>query len=161
MARIRNQGGIDLDTLDKVTMWGFNREFPLRDGEKVIKITKEAFNHLNEGNLVGATKILLNISGVGISRASKIIGLFDQENLCIYDSRVGNALEDLKYQDKKVILCPAGRNRRGDNVTNVYVWAEQYQRLIWALEIIRDFLNERGNTFRLADVEMALFMIGN
>jgi len=160
MSRIRNQGGLDLDTLDKVTMWGFNREFPLRNREKVIKRTKKAFNHLDEGNLVEATKILLNIFGVGISRASKIIGLFDQENLCIYDSRVGNALEDFKYQDKKIILCPAGRNRSGDNVINDYVWAEQYQRLVWSLEIVRDYLNERGNTFRLADVEMALFMIG-
>lgn len=160
MARIRNHGGIDLDTLDKVTLWGFNKEFPLRKNEEVIKITQEAFSYLDKRNLVEATKILLKIFGVGISRTSKILGLFDQENLCIYDSRVSNALKDLKYQDKKIILCPAGRNRSGDNVANKYVWAEQYQRLIWTVEIIRDYLNERRNTFRLADVEMALFMIG-
>jgi hypothetical protein len=39
-------------------------------------------------------------------------------------------------------------------------WAANYQRLIWTLEIVRDCLNERGQTYRLADVEMAFFMIG-
>ena len=72
MARIRNHGGIDLDTLDKVTLWGFNKEFPLRKNEEVIKITQEAFSYLDKRNLIEATKILLNISEVGISRASKI-----------------------------------------------------------------------------------------
>ncbi|GAG93918.1 unnamed protein product, partial [marine sediment metagenome] len=78
---------------------------------------------------------------------------------CIYDSRVGHALKDLKYDNKKIILCPPGYNRPGDAASN-NVWAEQYQRLIWTLEIIRDHLNEKGHTFRLADIEMALFMIG-
>ena len=160
MARIRNHGGIDLDTLDKVTRWGFNREFPFREEKEVIKITKKAFNCLDNGKLVKATKILLDISKVGISRASKILGLFDQENLCIYDSRVGNAMKDLIYDNSKLVLCPPGYLRPGDIIGNAYGWADQYQQLIWTLEIIRDNLNSKGFTYRLADVEMALFMLG-
>ena len=160
LSRIKNGGGVDLDTLDKVTQWGFGRNFPLRDNEKALQITQKAFNNLDEGNLKKATKILLNIKGVGISRASKILGLFDQENLCIYDSRVGHALKNLVYENKKIILCPPGRNRKGDTVTKADVWAEQYQGLVWALEIVRDYLNEKVYTFRLDDIEMALFMMG-
>ncbi len=102
----------------------------------------------------------MGIPKVGISRASKILGLFDQENLCIYDSRVGNALKDLKYDNGKIVLCPAGYGRQGDAVSDDKTWAENYERLILALEIVRDYLNERGHTYRLADVEMGLFMMG-
>ena len=47
----------------------------------------------------------MQISGVAIARATKVIGLSDQVNLCIYDSRVGNALKDLKIDSKKLIRC--------------------------------------------------------
>lgn len=159
ISRIKNGGGIDLGTLDIITKWGFNRVFPLRDPEKALKITKVAFNYLDDGNLIDATKTLLDLEGVGISRASKILGLFDQENLCIYDSRVGHALKDLKYSNEKIILCPPSYNRPGDTLSNNN-WAEQYQQLIWTLEVIRDHLNTKGHTFRISDIEMALFMIG-
>jgi hypothetical protein len=159
-SRIRNCGGVDLATLDRVTKWGFNREFPLRDPENALKVTKRAFDFLDMGNLIEATITLLNIPHVGISRASKILGLFDQDNLCIYDSRVGSALKDMKHKNNKIVLSPSGRNRPGDLVTSAVVWAQNYQKLIWTLEIIRDCLNQKGFTYRLADVEMALFMIG-
>ena len=137
MSRIKNCGSVDLDTLDKVIRWGFNREFPLRDPGEVLKITKETFDYLDEGNLKDATITLLNIHDVGISSASKILGLFDQENLCIYDSRVSKALEDLKYEDEKIILCPPGRTYPGDQGVTDEEWAANYQRLIWTLEIVR------------------------
>lgn len=121
-SRINNGGGVDLNTLDKVTRWGFNKDFPLRDPEKVLKVTRMAFNYLDEGNLIEATKTILELQGVGISRASKILGLSDQDNLCIYDSRVGHALKDLTYENKKIILCPPGYNRPGDAGSN-NVWA--------------------------------------
>jgi len=159
ISRIKNGGGVDLRTLDLVTRWGFNRNFPLRDSEKVLNVTKVAFNYLDDGNLIDATKTLLDLEGVGISRASKILGLSDQDNLSIYDSRIGNALKNLKHENSKIILCPPGYNRPGDTVSN-NVWAEQYQRLIWILEVIQDHLNDKGHTFRIADIEMALFMMG-
>ncbi len=160
MSRIRNCGAVDIETLDKVTMWGFNRKFPMRDADQVLKATKKAFDYLDEEKLKEATKTLLDIENVGISKASKILGLSDQENLCIYDSRVGKALKDLKHESKKIIPCPPGYGRDGDQGLTDDAWAENYQRLIWILEIVRDYLNGRGHTYRLADVEMALFMIG-
>ena len=160
LSRIRNGGGVDLETLDKVTMWGFGRRFPLRDPDEALRITTEAFNHLDVWAIREAILTLLQINGVGISRASKIIGLFDQENLCIYDSRVGNALKTLKYQGEKIVLCPPGQNRNGDLNVGDPKWAEHYERLIWTIEVIQDDLNQKGCTYRLADVEMALFMMG-
>ena len=160
ISRIKNDGGVHLNTLDKVIKWGFGRKFPLRDTEKALKITRKAFSYLDKGDLQKAIKTLLEIHDVGIARASKVIGLFDQENLCIYDSRVGNALKFLKHGDEKIILCPPSYTREYDIVSNKGDWAEQYERLIWTLEVIQDNLNRKGCTFRLADIEMALFMMG-
>ena len=137
---------------------GFN-QFPLRDPESVLSITTEAFSQLDEGNSSGAVHKLMSIHRVGISRASKIIGLSDQDSYCIYDSRVGTALRSLKHDGKRIVLCPQGRSRGGDVCTNKQ-WAENYEQLIWTLEVTRDYLNRQGYPFRIADVEMALFMIG-
>jgi len=54
---------------------------------------------------------------------------------------------------------PPGRSRPGDLCSDRQ-WAEDYQKLIWILEVIRDWLNEQGYPFSIADVEMALFMMG-
>jgi hypothetical protein len=160
MSRIKNGGAVDLDTLDQVMVWGFGTRFPMRDKKEVLTITKKAFASLDKGKLKDATMTLLKVEGIGISRASKILGLFEQENLCIYDSRVGNALKGLKHDGKKLIPCPPGRKIPGDLGVTPHGWADSYQKLIWTLEIVRDCLNERGQTYRLADVEMGLFMIG-
>ena len=39
-------------------------------------------------------------------------------------------------------------------------WAENYQKLTWMLAEMRKIFNQRGHTYRVADVEMALFMLG-
>ena len=160
LSRIRNHGGVDLDTLDKVIMWGFNQKYPNRDPREALEVTEKAFGFLDGGKLKDATVTLLNVPDVGISRASKILGLFDQDNLCIYDSRVGKTLEDLKHEHEKIILCPPGRTYPGDQGVTDEEWAENYQKLIWTLGIVRDWLNEKRHTYRLADVEMGLFMMG-
>ena len=43
LSRQRYQGGIDLRTVDKIYDWGFGKNFPLRDEEKVKRVTREAF----------------------------------------------------------------------------------------------------------------------
>ena len=154
-----NNGGVDVETLDKVTSWGGFGSFPLRDNDEVLKITSKAFKLLDEGNLAGAILELLSIKGVGISTASKIIGLLDQNRLAIYDSRVGTALRTLKHEGTRIITCPPGRTRPGDFCTYKQ-WAENYQKLIWVLEVVRDTLDEQGYSYSIADVEMALFMMG-
>jgi hypothetical protein len=79
--------------------------------------------------------------------------------LAIYDSRVGTALKTLKHEDERIIKCPSGRRRPGDACTHEQ-WAENYEKFIWILEVIRKLLNERGHPFSIADVEMALYMMG-
>lgn len=65
---------------------------------------------------------LMSIRGVGIAGATKIIGLSDQENLCIYDSRVGHALRDLRKDGSKIILCPPDRSFKRDVSTKVEIF---------------------------------------
>jgi hypothetical protein len=141
-------------------IWGFNREYPDRDPEKALQTTKRAFDYLDEGNIKQAIITLFQVKGLGISRVSKILGLSDQENLCIYDSRVGYALRTLKNNEKPLFLVPPSKVRHGDTNIRYTDWAQQYEQLIWAAEVIRDHMNRNGCTYRLADVEMALFMMG-
>lgn len=159
LSRIKNEGGIDLKTLDNIMSWGGFPPFPLREKEEVLKLTRLAFGYVDEGDLKSAILELLKISGIGISSASKIIGLFDQDSLAIYDSRVGTALRTLTKNGNRLLKCRAGRNRPGDACTPK-IWAENYEKFIWTLEIMRNHLNVRGYPFRITDVEMALFMIG-
>ena len=139
--------------------WGGFGPFSLRDEEEVLKITNQAFKCVDEGNLRDSIFKLLKINGVGIASASKSLGLYDQNSLAIYDSRVGTALRTLKKNDIRLLKCPPGRNRPGDTCTKKK-WAENYEKLIWTLEVIRNYLNKQGYPFSIADVEMALFMMG-
>jgi hypothetical protein len=158
-SRTQNSGGVDLETLDMIMSLGGFGQFPLRDKEKVLEVTRRIFDFVDKGKISDAVEELLAINGVGISRASKIIGLFDQERFCIYDNRVGQALKTLQFTEKPILKCPAGRSRPGDPCSESG-WAKNYQKVIWTLEVIRDYLNSEGHQFGIADVEMALFMMG-
>jgi hypothetical protein len=158
-SRIQNSGGIDLETLDLIMSWGGFPPFPLRDEDKVLDVTRRVFDLVDKGKVSDAVEALLEIKGVGIDRASKIIGLFDPQRFCIYDSRVGQALKTLQFAEKPVLKCPPGPAKPGD-ICSDSRWAENYQRLIWTLEVIRDYLHSEGYPFSIADIEMALFMMG-
>ena len=160
-SRIKNDGAVDLETLDQILKWGFNTKYPNRDQKNALDVSREAFQHLNEGNLQQATTTLTKVYRVGIATASKIIGLYDQENLCIYDSRVGYALREMKHNGTRILLIPPPRDpeKERDAASNE-VWAENYQYLIWIAEVMREYMNGQGCTYRLADIEMALFMMG-
>lgn len=157
-SRIRNGGGVDLGTLDRVMDWGGMRRFALEEDE-ALQLTSEVFNLLFAGDLKGATLKLLSVYGVGIASATKVLGLSDQNRYAIYDSRVGTALRSLVSDGERLIKCPAGRSRPGDSCSN-QKWVENYERFIWVLEKMSDCLNERGYPFCVGDVEMALFMMG-
>ena len=101
----------------------------------------------------------MSINRIGVSSASKIIGLFDQNRLAIYDSRVGTALRSLTHDGTRIIKCPPGRSRPGD-MCSKNVWANNYEQMLWVLEVIRNYLIEKGYPFSITDVEMALFMMG-
>jgi len=87
---------------------------------------------------------LMSIDGVGVSSASKIIGLSDQNSLAIYDSYVGAALETLTNDGNKFIKSPPGLNRAGDLDCSPIDWAENCQKLLWVLEVVRNELNDAG-----------------
>jgi hypothetical protein len=127
---------------------------------RAIEVSRKAFAYLDKNDIKNATMILLKEKGVGISRASKIIGLSDQENLCIYDSRVGFALQTLTHDGERLVKIPPSQSRPGDGGISHTEWGKNYEHLIWITGLIRDFMNENGCTYRMADVEMALFMMG-
>ena len=158
-SRSQNSGGIDLVTLDLIMSWGGFSKFPLRDNQKVLDLTRKVFNLVDEGKVSEAVDELLAIDGVDISHASKIIGLFDQDRFCIYNSMVGNALKTLQFEEKPVLKCPVGP-KKPEDICSDERWGENYQRLIWTLEVIRDYLNSEGCPFSIADIEMALYMMG-
>jgi chorismate mutase len=165
LSRIKNNGGLDLEALDSIMEWGFpkNHQFKPRDPNRCIEVTREAFALLDAGKHAEAICKLMGFPLI-ISRASKIVGLSDPNYFAIYDSRVGLALATLKAGNERLIKIPGrapipGKVFPSDRCSN-YEWGENYQRLLWILEIIRNMLNEAGYPFSIADVEMALFMMG-
>jgi hypothetical protein len=99
-----------------------------------------------------------------ISRASKIIGLSDPNYFAIYDSRVGLALATLCNGGERIIKIPGRAPQPGkifpSDICRTEEWGENYQKLIWVLEVIKNLLNEDGYPFNIAAVEMALFVMG-
>jgi hypothetical protein len=160
LSRIKNQGGIDLHTIDSVMKWAGYPPFPLRDEVTVIDITRKAFHRLDLGDIIGAIEKLLSINDVDISIASHLIGLFDQYRYAVFDNRIGKAFRTLRYSGERIIKCPPGRNQMGDMLSNSE-WAKNYVFLIWTLWVICDRMNEEGVLFNIADAEMALSAIGD
>jgi len=160
-SRKRNNGGVDLATIDRICLWGFNRRFPARNPSKVVKVTRKAFESVDREDYYNAVLELMKTKGVGISRASKIVGLSNQEKLCIYDSRVGHALRDLKKGGIKLIKCPPdqGFKRDWDKGTKMSR-AIDYERLIWTMEVLREYFKTKNRSLRAADIEIALFVLG-
>jgi hypothetical protein len=66
----------------------------------------------------------------------------------------------LEVNGKPLLLVPPSLVRLSDTNIHDTEWAQQYEYLIWTIEVIRDHMNENSCTYRLADVEMALFMMG-
>ncbi len=166
-SRIKNDGAVDLATLDKIMEWGFpkNPQFTPRDSNECLKKTRQAFNLLDEGKPAEAICKLMSFPLI-ISRASKIIGLSDPNYFAIYDSRVGLALATLQDGGERVIKIPGRRPQPGrfflsdEGKCTSKDWGANYEKLVWVLEVIANVLNEEGYPFNLADVEMALFMVG-
>jgi hypothetical protein len=103
----------------------------------------------------------MKTKGVGISRASKIVGLSNQERLCIYDSRVGHALRDLKKGGIKLIKCPPDRGFKRDwDKGTKKSWAIDYERLIWTMDVLKEYFKTKNHPLRAADIEIALFVLG-
>jgi len=160
-SRKRNNGGVDLATIDQICLWGFNKRFPARNPNEVVNVTRKAFESVDREDYYNAVLELMKTKGVGISRASKIVGLSNQERLCIYDSRVGHALRNLKKGGIKLIKYPPDRGfkRDWDKGTKMSR-AIDYERLIWTMEVFREYFKTKNRSLRAADIEIALFVLG-
>lgn len=158
-SRIDNSGGVDLETLDVIMDWSGFSKFPLRDEDIVLEFTRKIFKLIDQEEISAAIELLLEIKNIEIAQASRIIGLFDQQRFCIYNDIIGQALSTLQFTEKPVLQCPPGPKEPEDICSDTR-WGENYQRLIWTLEIIRDYLHSEGYQFSIADIEMALFMMG-
>ncbi len=160
-SREKNNGGVDLATLDRICRWGFNMRFPERNPDEVIKVTRKAFESADNHDFYDAAFEMMKPKGVNISRASKIIGLSNQEELCIYDSRVGHALRTLKKGGVKLIRCPPDRSSKRDwDKGTKKTRAIDYERLIWTMEVFREHFKNKNRLLRAADIEIALYVIG-
>ena len=70
--------------------------------------------HLREDRVAGAARVLVRLPGIGISRASKVLALSNQDELGIYDSRSAHGLSDLcDAGGCPIIAIPPGRVIRG------------------------------------------------
>lgn len=158
--QLESNGFIDKSLFDEILEWGFKKGSKL--DEKEIKIaTKEAFFHLQNDEIKRAAIRLLKLNGIGISRASKVLALSNQDIFGIYDSRVGDALRELKHDGKRLIKIPPGRVVKGDINQNKSAFAENFENVTW---VFRYFLlkaqsdpNLRDHFRRVSDIEIALF----
>ncbi|MGH2797417.1 MAG: hypothetical protein ACRDM0_07025 [Thermoleophilaceae bacterium] len=106
----RTQGFLTKETFDEILRWGFGRASNLPEAE-IRAGTKEAFDRLAQGDEAGALRRLRGLSGVGVSRASKILALSDQKNLGVYDSHAAAAVESITDGGKPLIAVPPGRSQ--------------------------------------------------
>ena len=65
----------------------------------------------------------------------------------------------MENNGKPLFLVSPSQVRPGDTNIRYTEWAQQYECLIWVAEVIMGHMNRNGCTYRLADVEMTLFMI--
>ena len=127
--------------------------------DKIQHATKHAFEHLRDGRIAQAAKELVMLPGVGISRASKVLALSDQQEFGIYDSRSAHGLSDFVGSNgQRIIPIPPGRVIRGDFRKD---YCDAFEHYTWVLRHLRKLASTSdslGREFgRVADLEVALF----
>lgn len=156
------QGFLTKDTFDRVLAWGFGRGSRLQDAE-IRAATRKAFALLDRGDEAGAVERLRELSGIGVSRATKILALSDQDNLGIYDSRAAAALASVTDSGKPLVAVPPGMSKqlKGGRAISQDRLAREYPKYT---AVLRRLLENAardpkyGAAFqRVADVERALF----
>lgn len=147
------------ETVDYIFRWGFN--MPSNNTEKEIAVqTQKAFSFLRNGHIESAALELIQLKGVGISRATKIIGLSNQYDFAIYDSRTGHSLKDLAIENKRILLIPTGRVIHGDKGVSSQMFCKEFVKYIAIIRELRDLAKNEcfAEEFqRASDIEMALF----
>ncbi|NJD01808.1 MAG: hypothetical protein FIA99_04250 [Ruminiclostridium sp.] len=158
-SELKQQGYLSKQTFNDVIIWGFNHPSKLTETD-IAKATKEAFRYLQQDNIEYAALSLVKLKGIGISRASKILGLSNQNDIGIYDSRAADGLSDLVIGNKRLVTIPPGKVVSGNTLPNTYFCVE-YQKYIWILRFFRNLAQQDKDIApyfrRVSDLEIAFF----
>lgn len=161
-ALVKNHNGVTLDIFEEVEYWGFGVKTISRhnDQETVLHKTKTAFSNLGLGKLKEAAEELDSLPYVGPSRATKLLALSNQKIYGIYDARASNALREVNYLAGEIIIpVLPGRNIPGTAGN----YSLGFENFTWALRfMLEKFSTEytECKTWRVADIEMGLFILG-
>jgi hypothetical protein len=156
-----NNGGISKQLFVDIEIWGFGHtNIDDVSNTEIEDATRESFRYLQLGKLKEAAENLGKIKGVGISRASKILAISNQNIYGIYDSRTALALSDIQISGKPILPIPPGQQRpsifRGD-------YNAGFERFQWILRyMLPKFKKEFGEcvSWRVADVEIGIWVVG-
>lgn len=154
------QGYLLKRTFDSVIKWGFGTDSGCSD-EEIRQATKAAFRNLQTNRVVEAASELVQLPKIGISRASKVLALSDQNEFGIYDSRSAHGLSGLQQPDgRRLVLIPPGRVIAGDNKSKDE-YCVAFQRYTWVLRYFRSLAAKDSSLHadftRVADLEIAFF----
>lgn len=157
---IKGKGYLSKKVFDDVMVWGFGR--PSNNNEEEIQqATQKAFHYLRQDKLKEAALELVKLPGVGISRASKVLALYDQYNLGIYDSRAADGLSDLIVDGRRFMPIPPGRVVVGDTNLSQDDFCSAFEKYVWVLRSLMDCAKDDVNIGRhftkASDIEIALF----
>jgi hypothetical protein len=158
-----NDGVVTLQVFEEVEYWGFGVKTISKHNEHgtVLRKTKSAFTYLKQGKLREAALELDNLPYVGPARATKLLALSNQAIYGIYDARASNALRQVNFLAGKIIMpVLLGRTIQGTGGDS----ALGFESFTWALRFMLCKLStecDECKTWRVADVEMSLFVLGH
>jgi hypothetical protein len=158
-SEIDTKGFLSKAAFDEVLKWGFGHASMCSERE-IQDATKCAFEHLRKGRIAQAARESVKLSGVGISRASKVLALSNQQEFGIYDSRSVHGLSDFVGPNgQRIIPIPPGRVIRGDFRKD---YCDAFEHYTWILRHLRKLASTSGSLggefARVSDLEIALFM---
>lgn len=156
------KGFLSKETFDEILKWGFGRASNLTETD-VQAATKEAFARLAQGDEAGALRRLRELPGIGVSRATKILALSDQQNLGVYDSHAAAALSSIRKGDRPLIAVPPGQSKglKGTSTASQERLTRDYPKYTAVLRrLLENAKRDQryARTFKgVADLEQALF----
>jgi len=157
-----NGNGVKIDIFEEVEYWGFGVKTisKYNDEDTILRKTKVAFDNLKLGRLKEAAEERDGLPHVGPARATKLLALSDQKIYGIYDARASNALREVNYLAGQIIIpVLPGRTITGTGGNH----ALGFENFTWALRFMAESFSTEYpecKAWRVADVEMALFILG-
>ena len=159
--------------IQKVHDWGFGRPLSAKllnseNLKTIIKMLKTWYFSSADVELRATLIQSLLIKGIKIARQSKWICFLDQSKFGIYDSRVSLALRKVEIDGKRIFPTVGRRTTKNKKYPqSTYLGnttVKQAERMskcyINYIKLLEDIV-QNSNFKKAADIEMALFMLGN